>query len=278
MCDLDDKINSAIRILRIAEQQAAKYNEPVEIAYSGGKDSDVLLQLAKESRINYKAYYKNTTIDPKGTKKHVIENNVTIINPKESFFNLIQKKGLPSMFRRFCCSELKEYKILNVSAIGVRAAESTKRKKRYKTFEECRIYPNKEKVHQYYPLYNFTNKNIKDFIIDRNLTLAQCYYNEAGEIDFSRRLGCLGCPLKSDRGIADFKKNPSFLKAYLKSFKKYCETHPLKKFDSYLEAFYCQVMTRSFNEFETLKSENLFNFEFSAKERIENFFHIKIDF
>lgn len=237
-----------------------------------------MLQLAKESGINYKAYYKNTTIDPRGTKKHVIDNNVTIINPKESFFKLIQKKGLPSMFRRFCCSELKEYKILNVSAIGVRAAESTKRKKRYKTFEECRIYPNKEKVHQYYPLYNFTNKNIKDFIVDRKLTLAQCYYNEAGEIDFSRRLGCLGCPLKSDRGIADFKKNPIFFKAYLKSFKKYCETHPLKKFDSYLDAFYCQVMTRSFNEFETLKSENLFNFEFSAKERIENFFHIKIDF
>ena len=59
---LKDKIQSAIRILKLAEKQANEYNEPVEIAYSGGKDSDVLLQLAKMAEINFCAYYKNTTI------------------------------------------------------------------------------------------------------------------------------------------------------------------------------------------------------------------------
>lgn len=91
---LDKKIDDAIRILKIAEQEARQYNELVEIAYSGGKDSDIILTLAKKSGINFIAIYKNTTIDPPGTKKHVIENNVKIINPKQNFFSLIDRKSV----------------------------------------------------------------------------------------------------------------------------------------------------------------------------------------
>lgn len=273
---LAEKINSAIRILKIAEKQAEVYHEPVEIAYSGGKDSDVLLQLARESGINYRAIYKNTTIDPKGTKAHVINNEVEIVNPKMSFFKLIEKKGLPSMFRRFCCAYLKEYKILNVCAIGVRAEESVKRKKRYKNnFEQCRIFNKKEKVHQYFPLHDWTLQDIKNFVNDRKIELAPVYYQN-GKIDFNRRLGCLACPLKNDRGINDFKNNPTFLKAYLKAFKKYVDNHPLKKFANHYEAFYCQVFTRSYKEFCEKKGKNLFNFSFDAKERIEKYFNIKL--
>ena len=80
----EKKITSAIRILKLAEQQANLYGEPVEIAYSGGKDSDVILQLAKESGINYRAIYKQTTIDPPGTMEHVKTNGVEIRRPKEN--------------------------------------------------------------------------------------------------------------------------------------------------------------------------------------------------
>lgn len=274
---LDKKIDDAIRILKLAEQQARQYNEPVEIAYSGGKDSDVILTLAKKSGINFIAIYKNTTIDPPGTKKHVIENNVNIINPKQNFFSLIEKKGLPSMFRRFCCAELKEYKVNNVAAIGVRAAESTRRAKRYKNFEECRIFKN-GKVHQYYPIYNWENKDVENFIKQEEIKLADCYYDDSGSIDFSRRLGCLACPLKSDRGLADFKKNKRFLIAYLKHFKRYVEKHPLKNFENFYEAFYCQIFTHSLNEFRLLKEQNLFSFKFDAKKRIEKYFDIELNF
>ena len=123
MSALNDKIKSAIRILKIAEQQAAIFNEPIEIAYSGGKDSDVLLTLAKMANVNYKAYYKNTTIDPPGTMQHVKTNHVNIVKPQFSFLELVKKKGFPSMFRRFCCKSIKEYKILNVCAKGVCEAE-----------------------------------------------------------------------------------------------------------------------------------------------------------
>lgn len=76
-----DKVKQAIKILQMAELQAKEYDEPVEIAYSGGKDSDVILQLAKESGINYRAIYKNTTIDPPGTIDHVRANGVEISFP-----------------------------------------------------------------------------------------------------------------------------------------------------------------------------------------------------
>ena len=160
----DEKINKAIRICQLAEDEAKMHGEPVEICYSGGKDSDVILELVKMSGIRYRAIYKNTTIDPPGTIKHVRENNVEIIKPKKNFFTLLKEKGFPSFKFRFCCEKLKEYKILNVQILGIRAAESTKRKKNYKSFEKCRIYNKKERVRQFFPIFDWTLEDVKEFI------------------------------------------------------------------------------------------------------------------
>lgn len=70
--ELQKKIDRAIRLLKSIENATDENGkvQPIEVAYSGGKDSDVILQLAKESGINFKAIYKCTTIDPPGTVKH----------------------------------------------------------------------------------------------------------------------------------------------------------------------------------------------------------------
>ncbi|MBR6262711.1 MAG: phosphoadenosine phosphosulfate reductase family protein [Prevotella sp.] len=228
MKELKHKVQNAIKILKIAEGEAQLHGQPVEIAYSGGKDSDVLLQLAKESGIAYRAIYKNTTIDPKGTIKHVRDNNVEVLQPKMSFFQLIEKKGFPSIFRRFCCQTLKEYKVLDVCAIGIRTEESVRRKKRYTTFEQCKLYSKKESVRQYFPIWDWKLSDVKQFVEDRKIQLAPHYYREDGTIDYTRRLGCQGCPLKSDRGIADFKAQPKMLKAWLRAGVTYTHTHTCK--------------------------------------------------
>ena len=67
---LHKKIDRAVRLIQSA---AFPDGSPVEVAYSGGKDSDVILELVRMSGINYRAIYKNTTIDPPGTIKHVEE-------------------------------------------------------------------------------------------------------------------------------------------------------------------------------------------------------------
>ena len=123
---LQKKIEQSIRLLQSVQK---RYDGEIELAYSGGKDSDVILQLAKEAGIRYRAIYKNTTIDPPGTIAHVKEMGVEILRPKENFFQLIAKKGYPSRFSRFCCEVLKEYKVLDKTVIGVRKAESRARKK-----------------------------------------------------------------------------------------------------------------------------------------------------
>lgn len=84
MSDLDKKIKQSIRLLQYLG------DTEVELSYSGGKDSDVILALAKMAGINFRAIYKNTTIDPPGTITHCKENGVEIVRPKQTFFELIQ--------------------------------------------------------------------------------------------------------------------------------------------------------------------------------------------
>lgn len=124
---LQKKIDRSIRLLQSVQK---RYDGEIEVAYSGGKDSDVILQLAKEAGIRYRAIYKNTTIDPPGTLGHVRGMGVEILRAKDSFFHLVTQNGFPSRFSRFCCKELKEYKVLDKSVIGVRKAESRKRNER----------------------------------------------------------------------------------------------------------------------------------------------------
>ena len=276
-----NKVESAIKILRIAEQQAKQYNEPVEIAYSGGKDSDVLLQLAKEAEINYRAIYKNTTIDPKGTIQHVRENGVEIWQPRCSFFEIVKQNGYPSRWSRFCCHELKEYKILNVCAIGVRTEESVKRKKIYTTFEKCRVFSKTSKVHQYSPIYDWTLRDVADFITDRNLRLAANYYTPDGTIDFTRRLGCMGCPLRSDQGKGEFKAHPNLVKAWLRAGAQFLASHQNSKSNlifggDVYNMFFAHLFCKHVGEYQFIKTQDLWGESFDTKKFLQEYFNIKL--
>lgn len=59
---LTKKVDFAIKLLRSIPQDG-----DIEVSYSGGKDSEVILELAKMAGIPYRAIYKNTSIDPPGT-------------------------------------------------------------------------------------------------------------------------------------------------------------------------------------------------------------------
>lgn len=76
MSELDGKIRNSIRILKMGAQ-----DKTVELSYSGGKDSDVILALAKMAGISIRPIYKCTTIDPPGTIRHVREKGVEVIRP-----------------------------------------------------------------------------------------------------------------------------------------------------------------------------------------------------
>ena len=78
---LQKKVDRAIRLL----QSIPTEDGPIEVCYSGGKDSDVILELAKMAKINYRVIYKDTTIDPIGTHGHCREMGVEMVRPKKTF-------------------------------------------------------------------------------------------------------------------------------------------------------------------------------------------------
>ena len=48
--ELEKKIKQAVKLLQVCYKAAG---EPLEVAYSGGKDSDVILELAKMAGVEY---------------------------------------------------------------------------------------------------------------------------------------------------------------------------------------------------------------------------------
>ena len=221
MDDFEKKVARAIRLLQSIPQDG-----DIEVSYSGGKDSDVILELAKMAGIPYRAIYKNTTIDPPGTIKHCKDKGVEILQPKESFFHLVERKGIPTRRARFCCAELKEYKVLDRAIQGIRRSESIKRRDRYKEPEICRVYGKDEKVKVYLPILDWTDEDVARFIEERHIQCHPLYYDINGKFHAERRLGCIGCPMKSDNGKGDFRKYPKMLKRLVRAEQKFLDTHP----------------------------------------------------
>lgn len=247
--ELNRKIDLAIKLLQSIPQDG-----PIELSYSGGKDSDVILELAKMAGIPFEAIYKMTTIDPPGTIKHCKDQGVTIFKPKTTFSHLLETKGMPSRFRRFCCSDLKEYKVYDRAIQGIRRCESIKRAKRYNEPEECRVYPNKQKVRIYFPILEWTDADVEKFIKMRNIKCAPVYYDESGNFHVERRLGCIGCPLKSDVGLSDYEKYPKLLKVHIKAYQKYLDSNKDNKFPKFLNGsayngFFYRLFCRSTEEY-----------------------------
>ena len=257
--ELEHKVDLAIKLLR-----AIPKDGPVEISYSGGKDSDVILELAKMAGIDYRAIYKSTTIDPPGTIQHAREMGAEVLRPKMSFYEIICEMGWPNMFTRFCCKYLKEYKVLDRAVQGIRREESRKRAARYKEPEYCRLYSKGEKVRIYLPILEWTTEDVARFIEERGIKCAPHYYDEQGCFHPERRLGCMCCPLQSKRlRREEFKKYPGMLKFYLRGGQEFFDTHPDSKMKSRFDGniydkMLCELFFDHFEDYEKVMKPELF--------------------
>ena len=143
--DLEQK---AIERIRLASDLSLKhYNKPLVCEYSGGKDSDVLLELFRMSGIPFEVHNSHTTVDAPQTVRHIkntfseltdkgikceIDYHVQENGNRLTMWNLIPRKLMPpTRIVRYCCSELKEGGNPNrMIATGVRWSESSKRSNR----------------------------------------------------------------------------------------------------------------------------------------------------
>ena len=276
--ELEKKVNQSIRLLQSIPQDG-----DIELSYSGGKDSDVILELAKMAGIRFRAIYKNTTIDPPGTIKHARRMGVEIITPPMSFFQLIRKKGLPTRYMRYCCQELKEYKILDRVILGIRRSESAKRYERYKEPEMCRAYPKKEEVIVYFPILEYTNDDVAEFISERGIKCHPLYYDEYGNFHVERRLGCIGCPLASQKHRREeFKRYPKFLRLWIKNHQTFLDTHEhTKRYQTYggnaCNNMFYELFCKSSKQYNELITGGMFpETAIDARRYLEDYFKIDL--
>lgn len=132
---IEQLTQSAIRFIQKAEPLALRMDERgFHVAFSGGKDSQVILKLVEMANVRYHAEMQVTTVDSPNLMKFVRANypQVTLNRPELNMIQLIQKKGmLPTRLARYCCAYLKEGAGAGtVTVVGIRAKESVNRAKR----------------------------------------------------------------------------------------------------------------------------------------------------
>jgi len=161
------------------------------VAYSGGKDSDTVLDLVRRSGVKYDAHHNLTTCDPPELVYHVrSQPDVTIHRPAETMWELIRRKGMPPRRNaRYCCQVLKEVPVPHrVIVTGVRWAESHRRSKR-RMVEPCYRAKGSRLLH---PIIDWTTADVWAYLRARKIRYCTLY--EEG----FRRLGCVLCPMTRD--------------------------------------------------------------------------------
>jgi len=202
-----DKVQIAIDRIRQFEPPEGYY-----VAFSGGKDSCVVLDLVKRAGVKYDAHYNLTTVDPPELVYFIREHHadVEVHTPKETMWQLIERKAdVPTRGVRWCCSILKEGGGNGRTVItGVRWAESARRSKR-KMVEFC---SGKGKSFLQ-PVIDWSDDDVWEYIHTNDLPYCSLY--DEG----FKRIGCILCPMTTNHDKA-FERFPKIADAYKRSMNK----------------------------------------------------------
>ena len=262
------------------EQQAIerlKFFEPLNgqpyyLAYSGGKDSDVILALADMANVKFEAVHNLTTVDAPETVYHVRSKGVKIDKPERSMWQLIvDKRSPPTRVARYCCSYLKERGGHRRTVVtGVRKAESVARaqngglvkvigkpKATMAKAEEMGVeyeYTSKGgiiinnndngKAREFVehctmqakvlvnPIVDWTDDDVWEFLRVHGIKTNSLY--ECGY----KRIGCIGCPMASKHRYKQFEDYPIYRANYVRAFDKMLkarEEHGNKPVQSWID-------------------------------------------
>jgi len=217
---LQEKINHSIEIIQKTEKLALKYSdEGFHLAFSGGKDSQVIYELAKMAGVKFQGYFYKTSVDPKELLSFIKTDypDVIWLKPKMIMFQLImKKKTLPTRKARFCCEYIKERNGLNsVVIIGIRKSESFRRAQRIEFTTDCKQGCDKNLLS---PILDWTDSDVWQFLSIRNIKACSLYQTQ-------NRIGCVGCPM-AYRHRGELEKFPQIKKAYINTAQKVIDTYP----------------------------------------------------
>lgn len=243
------------RIKMASEMSLGYYKKPLICTYSGGKDSDVMLELFKRSGIPFEMHHSHTTADAPQTVYHIrkvfkeLELQGIKCNTdyhylpgggRITMWNLIPKKLMPpTRMARYCCSVLKETGCENrYIATGVRWEESRKRKNRQEfeklghtikdkeTFTKTILINDNIAERRMSELCMQQHKMVVNPIIDwknrdiwdfiNSERIETCELYKCGY----ERVGCVGCPVAGKKRHKEFADFPKYKKMYICAFEK----------------------------------------------------------
>ena len=232
-----DKVKIAVERIKSLDPIANGFmDEPYYVAYSGGKDSDVLRILFELSGVRYDLVHNHTTVDAPETVYYVRSiPNIQISYPDITMWELIVKRRIPPMrIARYCCAVLKERGGRDrFVATGVRGAESTKRKNNRGSLEVIRrknsiiLNADNDEARRIFEVCTVQGKRILNPIIDWTdadvwelLYAYSCRSNPLYECGY-KRVGCIGCPMAGGKKqIEEFEVYPKYKAAYMRAFEK----------------------------------------------------------
>ena len=203
---LQEKVEYSIDVIRRWRSEADRWGGYI-CCYSGGKDSEVLLELFKESGVVFRAEYNVTTNDSPENVRFIRKYHpeVLFVHPKRTFLELIEDNNmLPMTNKRFCCRKLKEGGQHGFCGVGVRREESSKRAdylecsfKNWNGKEREEYRPEKMRVNRKVivaPILDWTEADVWEFIEERGLGVNPCYETYG-------RVGCMFCPYLSEKTL-----------------------------------------------------------------------------
>jgi len=202
-----DKVKESIQFLQDHEPPEGYY-----LAFSGGKDSICIKELAKMAGVKHDSHYSVTTIDPPQLIYFIREHHpdVEFDRPERPLVKKMVEMGFPQRQRRWCCRLYKERGGGGRRVVtGIRAAESAKRAGR-RAIEAC--YQDATKTY-FNAIINWTDDDVWAFIKERELPYCELY--DEGW----KRIGCLFCPMatKKERRMHR-KRYPVIWRSFVKHF------------------------------------------------------------
>lgn len=207
-----DKVKVAMNRLRLHEPSEGYY-----VAFSGGKDSCVVLDLCRRAKVKYDVHYNVTTVDPPELthfiRRYYPEAWEERNKPEIDMWHLIPEKRMPPTRRvRYCCEYFKERGGAGRFVVtGVRHAESARRAKR-KMVETCSRNSAKKYIH---PIIDWSDADVWEYIHTYNVPYCGLY--DEGK----KRLGCIMCPYQGTAGMRrDAARWPQYAKAYEAAFQR----------------------------------------------------------